>query len=293
MKKILTIALVALLMNNVASARAEDAMTSIPDFKSCPKLTNEDSYGDDYSSVKMMMQGKNGFVFRTRHDLYADFTISDKGIALFQALTAALEKKGTTLVVAILPTRGIIASEFLPDSDPLLENYNPKEARAAYAALIAKMNGYGINAVGDARIQSGEKYYYKADQHWTSFGASQMAQMIAAQIKKHPVYNSIAKTAFKTSTLEKTSFEGTFNASLEPLCGFKMPMEHDTLAKTEPVEKGGSEEDLFGEKSDPEIVLVGTSNSKKNIDDLNFDGYLKEFLSADVYNAAVSGGGFD
>ncbi len=291
MKAILTIAALTFLMHGGMTAAY--AAEQIPDFKSCPKLADEETYEDDYSSVKMMMQGKEGFAFRTRQDLYSDFTVDNTSLALFKALSGALKEKGTTLIIALLPTRGIAAANFLPDDDPLMGDYNAKKTKADYAALIAKMNANGVQTVGDEDIKAKEKYFYKADHHWTTSGAQEMAAILAKKIKKDPLYKTIKKTEFKTTPLEEVSFSGTFNETLKPLCGFQMPMEHDVLTKTEPVKKGVSEDDLFGAESDPEIVLVGTSNSKKNSNNLNFDGYLKELLSADIYNGAVTGGGLD
>ena len=50
-------------------------------------------------------------------------------------------------------------------------------------------------------------------------------------------------------------------------------------------------DDLFADLPEPQIVLVGTSNSKGRLK-FNFDGFLAHYVGAAVNNKAKSGGGF-
>lgn len=290
MRKIITFTLLTLLLNSTIAQAAGKASAVIPDLKSCPKLASETAYDGDNNSLRLLFQGKDGYIFRSRQDLYDQFDIDDKGLAILKALSTTLEEQGTTLFIALLPTRGIAGARYLPDTDPVMKDYDPIKARSSYELLIKKLNDNGIRTVGNPDTKAIDNIY-KADQHWSSAGARAMAAILATEIKKHKTYKTLNKAEFKTTILPEISFSGLYNEGLQAICGFTMPPEKDILTKTELVAQTVSDSDLFADKS-AEIVLVGTSNSKKNDNHLNFDGYLREYLSVDVDNRAITGGGF-
>lgn len=298
MKKLLACAAFSVLMiASLTAARAEDskiaAVRAIPDFKSCPALRDAAAYGKDYDDYSLLFQGKDGFVFRSRQDLRTDFSMKDDAIALYKELSDTLKAKNIDLIIAFTPTRGMTAKDTLPDNEPLLKNYDPEVAIKNYKDSVAAMNAKGIRVVGTPKIKTGNKYFYKADQHWTTVGADEMAQALAKEIKKLGSYKSMNKIKFTTTPLKDVSFEGRFNLALDEICGFKVPLETDKLTQTTQPEKKVSADALFGDEPKTDIALVGTSYSNREENDLNFAGALEQHTSVQVYNAAISGGGFD
>lgn len=290
MTKILAIALATTFAFFPVTAGAQQAA---PDFSTCEKLRDESAYGKKYENFMYILPGKDGWLFRTKQDFVTRYEISDEAIAAYQQFAKVLKDKGTELVIAFAPTRGMAAAEYVPVGDPIAKGYDPAVARKNYADLIKRMRDAGINVVGTPEIKAGADYFYKADQHWTSAGAREMAEAVADAVKGTKAYKSVAKTRFVTVDDEETNFDGTFNDVLKVICERKTAQEKDTLTKTSPAESAADERALFSDQPTPQVILVGTSNSKKESNNVNFDGFLKEFLSADVYNGGISGGGID
>lgn len=290
----LTFSLLLMIGSTVSAAEsAGSAATAIPDFKSCPALRDKAAYGEKYDDYSILVQGKDGHVFRSEQDFRSDFTMPEDAIALYKEFSDRLKEKNVDLIIAFTPTRGMTARKALPDSDPMTDDYKPATAIKNYSAAIAAMKAQGIRVVGTPRVKTGTKYFYKADQHWTTAGANEMAQAVAAEIKKLGSYRSIQKIKFKTFPLKDVSFSGRFNLALEDICHFKVPLETDRLTQTIPPDTKIDENALFGDKTEADIVIVGTSYSKREENDMNFSGALAQHVSAEVYNAAISGGGFD
>jgi alginate biosynthesis protein AlgX len=264
-----------------------------PDFASCPKLRDEAAYGEEWEDYSFLVPGKDGFVFRTGQDLRSDFEIEDDVLPLWQKFVQLFKSRGIELVVAYIPTRGIIARDLLPENDSLFKDYDPAIARASYTGGIEKMNLAGVTVVGMADAKDAPGFFNKADQHWSQSGAKEMAETIATAVHNLPAWQSVPKKKFVTTSTRKGYFEGRFNRALEAMCNFKTPDEIDLGTETAAEGGGASESALFEDAAVPDIVLVGTSNSKKEDHDPNFEGHLKTALGADVYNAAVTGGGLD
>lgn len=265
-----------------------------PDFSECAALRDEKAYGKKYEDYMYLLQGKDGWFFRTKQDLRMEFKADEDSRALFGKLITALKEKGTELVIAFPPPRGIAASAFLPKAnEPLMKGYDPEVARENYRKFIQAMNEAGIRIVGVPDVKAEDAFFYKTDMHWTTAGAKKMALAVTEIMKKLPDYESLRKTEFVTSPAPDGLNEGHYNEALKALCGKEAPKEKAVQERTEPREKGGDKTTLFKDQPVPEVVLVGTSNSNREDFDLNFSGSLKQALSADVFNAAIAGGGID
>ncbi len=272
-------------------AAAKTAPATAPDLSGCKALRDPNAYGKKYDSYKYLVQGKNGWLFRSEADFRTEFKLSNK-IDIFKQLSAELKKRGTDLVIAYIPLRGMTSQAILPANDPLLKGYNVATARKAYADYIMNVRKAGIHIVGTPDLKSGEKYFYKADQHWSTTGAREMAATVGAYVKALPSFKGIRKATFETKIVSEKPFDGTFNEATEGLCNTRMPDEQAIQTVTN-MKGGGDSLSLFGKSAAPSVVLVGTSNSKKDQNDANFEGSLKEALGTDVYNAAITGGGLD
>ena len=271
------------------SARAEEKVIEL-----CPKLAEEDTYKDQ-KDFKWIAAGKDGWIFRTDYDLKQDeYELSDWASGSFKRLNEVLGKRGTTLVVSINPTRGLVGHPaLLPPYD---KDYDLKKAQAGYEKLIDMFSETGIITANSKDAGTVSGFFLKRDNHWTAVGAKYMAQKVADAVKANPVYASLKKAEFVTT--EAPAEEGkqandNFLEFIEETCG-KMPEPETikTIYTTSRKDTGDAAQALLGEQAEaPEVVLWGTSNSTEpEPSHANFAGFLKEYLSADVNNASVQGG---
>lgn len=271
----------------------EDLDGNYGDPVSCAALNDENSYGKEKEEFLFMLAGKEGWVFRSQQDLRQDFQITQDDTDLYLRFAEVLRERGTELIIAYIPTRGFVASEFLPDNNPHTKDFDAVTAREKYSAMLSEMSNKGINIVGNAEPKIGAAYFNHADQHWTTSGAQTMAKSLAEKIKTFPQSQALPKKRFVTQIGKEILYDGRFGEFIEELCGFRPQPEKDKKVKT--LEEAGenASDALFSEASVPRVVLVGTSNSKRDEFDTNFSGFLEEELSTEVLNAAISGGGMD
>lgn len=278
---LLTIAVITFIGAS-ANARAADT--------ACAALREKSSYKGDLEEMMYLLPGKDGWFFRTQQDLKTEYRFRHENGTLIAKLSKILKDKNIDLIIAYPPTRGVVAHQFAPISDTLAKGYNPAMVRRNYIKMLDEMKADGVNMVGEPDVKIGSKYFFKADHHWTPDGASEMAQDVAAFAKTLPVYSALKKTEFVTTDLPAASTEPTFGAAIKKICGASVAPDNIITTQTAPAAKGDADS-LLGDAAATEVVLVGTSNSKREVNDLNFSGLLKEFLSVDVLNAAISGGG--
>lgn len=277
-----------------ASARAQQTTQAPADASACPALADPKAYeakkiSDGYFYI---VPGKDGWLFRTKQDFVSDFGFHPAMKEKFKAIQSALAKKGTDIIFVLLPTRGIGAADMVIPGNPLAEGYDPRKAMENYKATLEDARSYGLNFVGITKFMGNDKFFFRTDHHWTPGGAVQMAREIATFARTLPSYASLPKASFSTTEKGPETFESTFQEPVEDLCGIKLPDAKNTIFETSPV-RVNNEKDLFGDASVPKVVLVGTSNSNPDRFHPNFDGFLKEFLQADIINAAITGGGLD
>lgn len=272
MKTILPVMLVYVLMIFPASAQS----------LSCPALKDTKTYAkeDDY---QYMTDEGDGWLFRTR-DYRADFKLNSAAHERFARLNAAMEKQGMKLVIALLPTRGIMH----PGMQGRAE-FDRAKAIASYQEIAKSIESTGISVARVTDFENQKNYFYKRDHHWTAAGAKDMAAKVAEKIKAMPAYAAIPKKKFKTETGETIDHMGTFAEFVQESCGTTIPPEK--VLKHSTYEVGA--DDLTGDAQKADIILLGTSNSTDTASRANFDGFLKESIGADVENLSVSGGGVD
>ena len=288
-KPLLIISAFMMLMGSTSHVQAADAPKAKEEAFSCPALRKPESYKKgDFKNLQYLLVGKDNWFFRSEQDLRTDFDFRRGNDAEIRKLAKYFKTKGIDLVIALPPMRGVGAHQFVPTTDPLAKRYDAAMARNNYKKMIKELNDNGVYAVGNPDIKMGPHYFFKADQHWTPMGAAEMAQNVADFIKTIPAYADIPKMEFKTTDLKEDNYDGTFYPALQAICGKVPQNEIVTLTQTAPVAAGGDA--LLGDAAQPDIAIVGTSNSANNA---NFVGRIKEFLSADIYNAAIIGGGID
>ncbi|MBU6234411.1 MAG: hypothetical protein KGQ41_01085 [Alphaproteobacteria bacterium] len=260
----------------------------------CPALSEDKTYDGRYDSYRKLIAGDDGWIFRTGNDLQTHLSINDAAIKMIADWQEKLKEKGIEFVMVYVPTRGMIHSDHISEEDKKTYGFTDVDAVwDDYRDTIGKIRDAGINVVDVPRPAAGTPFFYKRDHHWNASGAKATALAVSEYVKKMPVYEKLAKTKFVTQKKEPYDFFGTTDKVFSKVCNTKQPPERINIYMTERAQAAGAEGDLFGEQPEPEVVLMGTSNSTWEPSFSNFEGFLKEALSTDILNMAVSGGGID
>lgn len=251
----------------------------------CDALKHDKTYEGKTSYLKLEA-GKGDWVFRTKTDYKTDFKVNSALENRFSRLYAALKVHNIEMVIAPLPTRGMMHADQSFNND-----YKVQDAVDSYKTLVKKLRQIGFYVADIDDFKELHDFYYKADHHWNAKGAETLAKQVANRIKAIPAYADIKKEKFVTEAEKEIDFTGTFAEFIAKKCGGKPLVEKASVLKTYKVDS--SEEDLFSDVSKPEIILLGTSNSSPKPSYANFEGALKEHIGADVQNMSVSGGGVE
>jgi alginate biosynthesis protein AlgX len=260
------------------------------DIPVCAAARVEESYARK-KSVRYILHGKNGWLFRTS-DFKTDFTASPQTMEYFTRLNRSLAARGQTLVVAFQPPRGLVSSKYIdPAAAP--KGYTPEKAREGYKAFLKQLDDTGIVTVDLSDVPSDVTYFEKGDFHWSPAGARDSAKKIAEALRDVSGYGSIDKQDFESEVIGLApASRGTFEEFIQQTCHVNIELTTKPVWSTHAkAAKGSDAESLFGNASFPAISIVGTSNSAQD-DKFDFVGALKRFSRADIYNAALTGGGF-
>lgn len=261
----------------------------------CDDLAKEDIYDKNkFEAYKMLVPGTDGWIFRTSRDLSSRFSLDFKTRTAILAMQRALEKKGIEFAMIFVPTRGMVHYDKIRPEDREKFGFTDIDAIwASYNNLIREAQSVGIHIVGIDRANTGPDFFYKRDHHWSQAGAHQAAKELARYIRPLPAYETLKKTEFTTKNTVPYNFNGASDKVFSKICKTAQPPEHIIKTITAPVAVAEEKNDLFGDTLEPEVVLLGTSNSKMEPSFSNFEGFLKEELQTDILNMSVSGAGID
>lgn len=262
----------------------------------CPAMQDEDTYKLKGMAVyKKIVAGDDGWVFRTGTDFREDFSLHPQTVVYMKRLQDAFEYAGITFVYLIPPTRGITEGNFATGKDPESVEFLKKRPQviANYKKMIDTLKAAGINVIGLTNTEEGRSYFYKRDHHWNPEGAKLAAETVAGFIKSKPVYADLVKTPYITKDMGEYDYDGPIGEVVQPICKLTLMAEKTKKFTTELKTTADDSSALFDEKGFPEVVLVGTSNSAADPSVANFEGFLKEALSVDIYNASIIGAGID
>lgn len=275
---------------------AADAMPVAPKYALeeccaiCPEANNPANYENGFlSKFKILLEGKNNWLFRSGNDFLEQFGPTEASYAQLKRLNEALKAKGVTLVLVYTPTRGLLHSDLLPEAQK--QHFHIEKAKKNFRLTLDKMRAQGIVVPDLTQLFSTNHpdFFFKRDHHWTTYGAQMTAQIVSAEIKKLAVYQTIPKVSYSTRQEGILIKSGTLQAAYKKICGYDTSDQYIKAFVTESSgASSGESSDLFGD-SFPEITLVGTSNSKGALS-YNFDGFLKQNLSADINNVAMPAG---
>lgn len=258
----------------------------------CPLAQDPSQYNTKYLSFfTALVQGKGDWLFRTRYDLRTDFGTTPQGYKEFKRLRDALKARGVELMIVYQPTRGLVNREQLTDEEKAHFDYGL--AKKNYLDAVANFRKAGIWVTDLSPLfdekDVGTDYYFKADHHWTPAGADRTARLVAQTLRQIPGFKDIEQKEFESNVVGLLPKAGTLHKTAATFCGTSYATQYVERYQTTPDDEASSDS-LFGEGSNPQVALVGTSNSGPAY---NFSGFLQQHSGVDVLNLAVSGGGFD
>lgn len=266
--------------------------TAEPCCQLCPAAMNPAAYNTKYLDFfTTLVEADNDWLFRSENDLRSEFGPAPYGYQQLKQLRQLLQSKGTELVIVYQPTRGLVHPDKLRPQDR--QRFDYERARTSYGTALQRFRDQGIWVPDLTPLlaeQNEQPYFFRGDHHWTPYGAERTARQVAETIKQIPAFADIPRQAFKSERVGLLGKRGTLHKAAGQLCGTSYADEYVERFITEPLDSEASIDDLLGEQSDPQIVLVGTSNSGEAY---NFPGFLQEHLGAEVLNLSLTGGGYD
>lgn len=261
----------------------------------CPRAAQPQAYdGSSYlGDFRVLLQGREGWLFRSQIDLATRFELSEASRAGMRRLIAALAQRGTQLVLLPQPPRALMDPDKL--SATQRRDYDLVTARRNYAAMLDALRGLGATVPPLDQLideHKGYEYFFRRDHHWTPAGAEATAKLVAQTVRQMPAFAGIDGQKFRTQAAALIGKPGTLQKVAAQICGGVYSLQYVEGYLTEA--EGGGSGSLLGDDagSVPQIALIGTSNSDAK-GGYNFAGYLRQYLSADVLNAALTGGSFD
>ncbi len=256
------------------------ASKSAADNSICDAVIPNEGY---LKSFQGLQRGNDQWLFRN-HDLIDSFGPNRAGYNGLRAIQQNLAERGTTLMIVPLPTRGIVHPEYVLD-----ESFSHKQAAKNYYLYLNRLRRVGLVVPPLDKLTTGGQeipLFFARDHHWTPAGAAATARLVQEEVAKAQLLQDIPALNFSTIEVEQDSTTGSYSRAATEVCGTEYQEESFPVYYTE------AELDLFAEVAEPEVVLVGTSNSN-GVKHFNFDGFLRKELGVDVLNVATSGGGFD
>ena len=254
----------------------------------CPAASDPATYQGYLDGFRMIVQGDDGWLFRTEDDLLDRFALQPDTYEAIGLLQRRLAEHGVSLVMLPIPPRGVMAWEHLPDH--IAQGFARDMARVGYQVLLEDLRQQGVIVPKLGQLAYGPveaPFYFKRDHHWTPHGAKLTAQQVAETLRAAEGFAQIPRKSFTTRQQGVVRKEGTYAGAVQRMCGFGYP---EQVMPRFTTSTEGSGADLLGESQRPQVVLAGTSNSDAAY---NFAGFLSEALGVDVLNVSVTGGGID
>lgn len=258
----------------------------------CPAAANPATYNTKKLDFHYtLIDGRDGWLFRTRNDLRTDIGTTPEGYAELKRFRDALKARGVELLIVFQPSKGLVVRNKL--TPEWYARFDYQAARANYLKTIENFRKAGIWAADYSPLfdepNQQTAFFFKDDHHWTSRGARETARLTAETLKQIPAYAEIPKKEFVTKRVGLLGSPGSSGEAAGDICGNSYDTQYVDRFATEPADES-SGDSLFGDESTPQVVLVGTSNSGVAY---NFGGYLEQYSGVQVLNMAVTGGGYE
>jgi alginate biosynthesis protein AlgX len=174
--------------------------------------------------------------------------------------------------------------------------------KTMYARHLAHLSKTGWEEMDLVKIGEasglGADFFNSKDHHWSTQGSRVTADAIAALVQKWSGWAKVPKAEFELETREVRN-PGSYRWVVLDRCGVDIPAEASSSYKA--VAKAELSADaLLGDAPPPGVVLIGTSQSRRQDYDAlanrqyfedSFAALLRSALQADVLNLAAAGGG--
>lgn len=262
----------------------------------CEALSDPATYAaGSMASMRQLIAGETYWYFRSEVDLQQSFHLDEASQVAFAELVSRLAQRGVRLVVMLQPTRGLMHSDAL--LSPWQEQYSLAAARHSFLKKAHTLRALGAIVPDMEPVLTGQhekEYFFRRDHHWTPYGADVSARQVAAAMLAEPALDELPEIAFETQPDILLRKMGTMNVAVSSVCGNAYGFQWVRGTVTSPMERIDSADALFGDVAAPAIALVGTSNSDNRDErykNYNFHGYLQQYLSRDIVNFAMTGGG--
>jgi alginate biosynthesis protein AlgX len=286
----------SLLVFGLATLLSAPAMA----FEVCAAAKDPSAYVATDRWAVIAEQGKEGWIF-ARGELLQPADLGPS-VHTLTRLAAALREAGTLPVLVPVPSRLTLAEDKLDPAKKEFQAYKPGTMSSMYARHIKAMRTTGwevldlVTLAQDTKL--GAEFFNDKDHHWSTQGARVTAGAVAAAVKKSPFFAGVTKKAF-TLTSRDVRNPGSYRWVVLDRCGIEIPAEVTKSYSAESAEEV-SADSLLGDEASPEIVLIGTSQSRRQDFDAlgnrqyfedSFSALLRSELQADVLNLAAAGGG--
>jgi len=228
--------------------------------------------------------GENGWLF-SREEFLWPVDASDrltKNMALLSQFDALLKENNVQLYIVLLPLKAEVYSQYSPYLSAQIQNrlresvYN--ELRASHHSVL---DGYKVLSVASSK----ETVFLKTDTHWSWQGASLIAEALASQfghLQQGSQFERVLSAPQKRLGDLTTFIPAGEDWLLSELGGDVVSVPTTSLVQDDLT-------DLFGNESDTELALVGTSYSADPKWD--FIGALQLALNTEIVNYAAEGEG--
>jgi len=255
--------------------------------KLCAQASDQALYTSAFLEAnRYLIQGSDGWLYRTRSDLLTDFN-SGYSYKELRQLVNILRLHGTRLVLVYPPNRGLMSKDSTPP-----DQFDFEAALASYKEKIKTLQTTGALVPDFTELiekQEPRDFYYKRDTHWTPHGAEAAARIVGDAIKKTGLLRPLE--SFRVINKAAGPIVQTrMSTAMQELCGYSFAPE-SFMGYSFETENGNEQNALFSDEPQTEIVLLGTSFSA--VEPFNFNGFLQRELSYPIPNYAVSGGGED
>lgn len=247
---------------------------------------------------KLFNEGRPGVVLGRDQWLFSDEEfkptasaeqLMQDNLALVRGIRDALQRHGSQLVLAIVPAKARLYSEYIGKQTPASlhdELFNRFHAQVRQAGVFAPDL---LAPLEQAKARG--QVFLRTDTHWTPLGAEVVAQALAEAVNRQSLLSG-APQQYITEAGASAPYKGDLTnfLPLDPLFSNLLPTP-DTLQqrKTLPVQADGESADALFADSQIPVALVGTSYSANP--HWNFLGALQQALRSDVANYAEDGHG--
>lgn len=232
--------------------------------------------------------GRDGWLytdeeFKTYADAEATVTTH---LALIPWVRDELARRGTRLVVALVPSKARVYPEHLGQRRPAALH------EGLYGQAQAALRSAGVPAPDLARAlgecKRARPAFLRTDTHWTPDGARCAAQAVRAAAGRPPADGGPYRT--RVGAVQEHRGDLLRFLPLEPYFARLLPPpDRIQVPRTERADAAAAGDALLGDAPPPGVVLVGTSYSADAR--WNLTGALQEALQEDVVNFAAEGKG--